>query len=123
LYDALRYGTSTTIRWLMALAATIHGILIVFSPPEDDAIWAAIFFLDAFCLWWRIFDPVPRVWWAYTINIATVALWGSVTYGFAVTGTPLRPPLPILTGYIILTLMALIMVFRTEATRRDRGTA
>lgn len=123
LYDSLRYGSANVLRWLLALAATIHSLLIILSPPMDDLVWAAIFGLDAVCLWWRIFDTVPRVSWAYAINITTVALWGSVTYGLTKSGDALGMLLPCLTGYIILTLMALIMVFRTEATRRDRGSA
>lgn len=123
LVDSLRFGSSTTVRWLLALASTLHGVLIILSGADDRPLWAAIFLTDAFALWWRIIDATPRIAWAYAINISTAALWASVTYGFVVTATPAAMPLPVLTGYVILTLMALLSAMRTEVTRRDRGSA
>jgi len=123
LWDSLRYGSATTLRWLLAFAATLHGLLILISQPPGAAIWTAIFLLDGFCLWWRIFDSSPRVGWAYTVNVSTTALWASVTYGLYASAYSYWPILPVLTGYIVLTIMSFISTLRTEATTRDRGHA
>lgn len=137
LIDALRYGSAMPYRWMLAVSATVYAILTALGPSLEDASpvivqtslvlssgwkwgWALVFATDALCMWWRIFDRAPKLIWAWGINIATTSLWGGVTVA---TITATGSIAPGVTGYIVLTLMAFVVLCRTEATARDRVTA
>lgn len=134
LTEAIKWGSSMNLRLILAVAATLYALLVILNPnyswrdPSNiikDHVssltpWAAMFALDAFCIWWRIFDTRPRVWWARIINIYTFALWFSLV---AVTTSTLGYVSPDSTGEIIICLMAAWVAFRTDSTQRDKETA
>lgn len=126
---ALMYGSMMPLRWALALGSTIYCVFTLFGPDASGSLvlasgwrcgWAAVFGLNAFCQWWRIFDAQSRRWWALFTNLLTVCLWGGILVGTALASNYLSPGL---TGYIILELMAVLVFFRTEFTPRDKDTA
>jgi hypothetical protein len=145
--QAIRYGTNIFPRSILALASTLYCIFSLLGPtyptPSDLAlaeaanssifngqiahfstlqmlIVAFIFGLNAVLLWWRIFDSHARLWPARLINYFTACLWVTVTgatiyaYGWL---------LPSCVGEIMLALISLHALTRTDYTTRDRETA
>lgn len=140
-YDDLRhelkYGSVLPSRFGLAIAATLYAILAWVSPdlsgvprPADIGSyvllsgwkdgWAAVFALNAFCLWWRVFDSKPRLVWAALINLSTLALWVGMTGGTVMVSMHSTPEI---TGHIFVCLIALHTFLRTEFTSHDRDTA
>lgn len=130
-YEALRYGSALVVRMLLALATSLFALFTVLGSvtPEHAPYvlvsgfrygWVAAFALDAMALWWRLADPHPRPVIAGTINVVTFALWVGITGGTILAARRIDPDI---VGYIIICLMSLHVVVRTELTTRDRETA
>ena len=135
---ALKTARTMYPRSVLALAATLYAIFTAFGPdlahyqslgsvphslvlPADYKLVAAgLFGLDAFGLWWRIFDSKPRLVWATVFNFLTAGLWLTVT---VVSITLYDELLSENVGEIILTLTALYTLTRTDYTPADRGSA
>ncbi len=134
LLRVVRSGSAMNLRALLALAATTYAVLTLWAPTyswrdpstivKDHtpslSLWAAMFGLDAFCLWWRILDSTPRIWWARLINVYTFALWFSLV---GVTASTLGYLSPDSTGELILCVMAAWTAFRIDSTPLDKETA
>jgi hypothetical protein len=133
--QAFRFASNLFQRSALAIAATLYAVMTLFAPdtlsahnthaalvfaPEQKYILAAIFGLDAACLWWRLADPVARLWWARAINGGTALLWVLVT---GLTLYVYGRPLPDAVGLIMLSFTALYTTIRTDYTARDRQTA
>lgn len=134
---AMRFASNTFQRLILAVAASIYAITTAAGPDLASShapqayralvlssgykwVFAAVFALDAFCLWWRLFDHTPRVTWAFVINIFTAMLWVTIAMStIAVYGSFL----PDATGEVVLALTALFSMVRTNQTITDRGTA
>lgn len=136
--QALKFARTLYQRAFLALAATLYCLFtamgpdiqsfvlctssphhIVF-PPYYKWMVTALFGIDAICLWWRIFDPIARVVWATVINVATAAMWLTITItGLAIYGQLWSENV----GEIMLTLTALFVLSRTDYTAVDKGTA
>jgi hypothetical protein len=136
--QALKYARTLYPRALLALASTLYALFTAFGPdlahyqfqgklphslvlPDNyKFVAAALFGLDAFCLWWRIFDSKPRVVWATFINLLTAGLWLTVTVASIFLYDELWSEN---VGEIMLTLTALYTLTRTDYTTADRGSA
>lgn len=81
---------------------------------------AGIFALDSALLFWRIFDVQSRLWWARGINFATACLWVTIA---AATLFVYGRPLPGAVGEIVLAIVSLYTLTRTDFTDRDRKNA
>lgn len=136
LTQAIKFARTMYQRAFLALAATLYSVLTAFGPdghtvttcncghiilpPYYKWVTAAVFALNALCLWWRIFDHTPRIVWATVINASTAILWLTVTVaGLAVYGQVWSENV----GEIMLTLTALFVLTRTDYTPLDKGTA
>lgn len=134
---AMRYASNTFQRFVLAIAASIYTITTAAGPDLTHSrapqayqalvlssgykwVFAAVFALDAFCLWWRLFDHTPRVKWAIFINIFTATLWTSIALATIATYGSF---LPDATGEVVLALISLFSMVRTNKTINDRGTA
>lgn len=134
---AMRFASNTFQRLILAVAASIYAITTAAGPDLSGSrapqvyqalvlssgykwVFAAVFALNAFCLWWRLLDSTPRVKWAFAINIFTAALW--VTIALATIAT-YGAFLPDATGEVVLALTALFSMVRTNKTITDKGTA
>lgn len=135
---AIKTARTMYPRSILALAATLYCIFTLFAPdlahyqavgkmphslmfPNNyKLVVASVFGLDAFGLWWRIFDSKPRVVWATLFNILTAGLWLTVT---VVSITMYDQLLSENVGKITLTLTALYTLTRTDYTPADRGSA
>jgi hypothetical protein len=141
LTQALFYARTMFQRAFLALAASLYAIftalgpdLSTFAPGCDAAhlphslvlppyykwIAAAVFGLNAGCLWWRIFDRTARVAWATVINLTTAGLWLTVTVASVFIYHEVWSEN---VGEIMLTLTALFVLTRTDLTAIDKGTA
>lgn len=142
LTQAMKFARTLYQRAFLAVAATLYAVLTAFGPdvhsrlacacnglchcghillpPYYKWVTAGVFALDALCLWWRIFDPTPRLVWATVINATTAVLWLTVTVaGLAVYGQVWSENV----GEIMLTLTSLFVLTRTDYTPLDKGTA
>jgi hypothetical protein len=134
---ALSTSSVLPYRLMLALASSLFSILIVTTAYATDNAptemlrpffqeaywrwwWSAVFALDAFLLWWRIFDGIPRARWALVTNLLTVSIWGGVTAGIIYAADTIPPGV---TGYIVINTMAVQVLWRTQYTLRDRMTA
>jgi len=143
LAEALKYANNLFQRGALGIAAALYAIFVVMAPSvtsrADIALAAAsgqvvgcqaillttdqkwvlgtIFALDAVGIFWRIFDPVARLWWGRAVNLGTACLWATVTGATLFT---YGRPLPDAVGEIMLTLTALYTLTRTDFTARDR---
>lgn len=146
LADALKYANNLFQRGALGIAAALYAVFIVIAPDTGDRAdialtmatgmtascqailltpaqkWemGGLFALNSFCIFWRLVDPVPRLWWARIINFSTACLWATVT---AATLFAYGRPLPDAVGEIMLTIYALYTLTRTDLTARDRGNA
>lgn len=138
LTQAIKFARTFYQRAFLALAATLYAVFTALGPdlatfdfcgqhphaivlpPYYKWVAAAVFGLDAICLWWRLIDPVARVVWATVINGVTAVLWLTVTIaGLAVYGQVWSENV----GEIMLTLTALFVLTRTDYNALDKGTA
>jgi hypothetical protein len=129
---ALQTGTAFLQRIMLAFAASLYAVLTLLStraPSPDSAYvllsghriaWGVIFAVDALALWWRILDPRSRPHWAVTINLVTFAIWVGITGGTVMIAQHVDPDL---VGYVLICIMALHALVRTDLTQRDRETA
>lgn len=134
---AMRYASNTFQRFTLAVAATLYALTTAFGPNLEyshsvqayQALalssgykWAvaAIFGLDAFCIWWRLWDKVSRVYWALAVNIFTATLWVSIA---GATIATYKAFLPDSVGEVMMALIALFSVVRTNKTVTDVETA
>jgi hypothetical protein len=136
--QAIKTARTMYPRTILALAATLYSIFTAIGPdlahyayagrlPHSLVLpanykWvaAALFALDAFGLWWRIFDAKPRVVWATLFNFLTAGLWLTVTVASITLYDELWSEN---VGEIILTLTAWYTLTRTDYTPSDRGSA
>lgn len=128
----LQTGTAMLNRMLLALASTLYALFTVvstYAPPPDSAyvlvsghrlLWASIFAVDALALWWRLIDQTPRPHWALTINLVTFAIWVGISGGTVMVAQHVDPDT---VGYVLICIMALHALVRTDLTQRDRETA
>jgi hypothetical protein len=132
LVSTVQTGTAFLHRVMLAFASTLYAALTLLSthvPPPDSAYvllsghriaWGVIFALDGLALWWRIFDPRSRPRWAITINLVTFALWVGISGGTVMVAQHVDPDI---VGYVLICIMALHALVRTDLTQRDRETA
>lgn len=146
LAEALKYASTLFQRGMLGIAALLYAVFMLLAPhvasPADMVLamaageakgcqailltteqrWtiAALFALDSVCIFWRIFDPVARVGWGRVINFSTACLWATVT---GATLYAYGRPLPDAVGEIMLTLLALHTLTRTDLTTIDRRNA
>lgn len=147
LAEALKYASNLFQRGMLGIAATLYAIFVMLAPSvngsESLVIMAAtdagildchavlltvgqrsavtlIFAIDAALIFWRLFDPKPRIWWARIINFSTACLWTTVT---GITLYTYRWPLPEAVGEIMLTIVSLYTLTRTDYSDRDRRVA
>lgn len=146
LTQALKYASNLYQRGLLAIAAALYGIFLLISPevvsradlmlksaaglisgcqvvllpPHQKFALAGVFLLNSFCIFWRMFDPKPRIWWGRATNFFSACLWLTVTGATLFT---YGSPLPDAVGEIMLSLTALYTLTRTDFTARDRGSA
>lgn len=129
---ALQTGTPILNRMRLALASTLYAVFTAvstYAPPPDSAYvlssghrlaWSAVFAVDGLALWWRLFDPQPRRLWSVIINLITFAIWVGITGGTVMVAQHVDPDT---TGYVLICIMALHALLRTDLTLRDRETA
>lgn len=136
--EALKYSNNLYARIILALASTLYAVFTMFGPPPDAYVmvdgyakflpvppyhnWQVIliFGINAALLWWRIFDSKPRIVAARLINYLNALLWVLVClFSIFVYGEPLADN----AGKIVLTLVSLHMLTRTDYNFRDRGSA
>lgn len=138
LISTLKTARTMYPRSMLALAATLYAIFTAFGPdlshysytghlphslvlPANYKIVVAVLFaVDAFGLWWRIFDEKPRLVWATLFNILNAGLWLMVT---VVSVTLYDELWSENVGEVILTLTALYTLTRTDYNASDRGSA
>lgn len=130
--NALRTGTPVLNRMRLALASTLYAVftaLSTYAPPPDSAYvlssghrlaWSVVFALDGLALWWRLFDPHPRRYWSIAINLITFAIWVGITGGTVMVAQHVDPDI---VGYVLICIMALHALVRSDLTQRDRETA
>ena len=142
LTEALKTADNLFQRGALGIAAALYAVFVVLAPDvasradvllaaaagkatgcqairlTDSQKWAigAAFALDAVAIFWRIFDPVARLWWGRAVNFATACLWATVTGATLFT---YGRPLPDAVGEIMLTLTALYTLTRTAFKALD----
>ena len=137
IFMSLRFASNTFNRVFLATASSLYAILTAIGPDLSNSgsvlayqalvlssgtkwPFAALFGLNAFCIWWRLFDRRPRVIWAAIINVFTAVLWSSLTAAeIYIYGRPL----PDSVGEIMITFVAFFSAVRTLKTENDRVTA
>lgn len=145
--QAFKFGTNIAPRAILAVAATLYCLTVLLAPvysgPADEELARAaiphvylgqvmhlsppqmyliggFFALDGLLLWWRLFDPAARLWMARLVNYFTACLWVTIAgatiwaYGWF---------LPAAVGEVMLALISLHALSRTDYTDRDRETA
>lgn len=146
LTEALKYASNLFQRGVLGIAAALYALFVLLAPdittradvalaaaagvatgcqaimmsPEQKWVIAGAFALDSACIFWRIFDPVARLWWGRFINFGTACLWSTIT---GATLVAYGRPLPDAVGEIMLTLLALYTLTRTDLSAVDRRNA
>ena len=117
--DVVLSSAADTALAAAAGVASISCQAVMLSNSQRLVI-AGAFALNSACIFWRIFDSRPRIWWARGINFSTACLWVTVT---AATLFVYGRPLPGAVGEIMLTITALYTLTRTDFNDRDRRSA